>query len=356
MARAVLLSVVCSVLLIGCALPFHSAKSKPHLVSRKERDANIGRAQIWAKTDIASMDLRRGPKRDGFGPDDTVTCHYVKKDFGGDTPKFGCQRDGDDDVMKVRYGRDNGEVYANVAATRILWALGFGADAVYPVRVVCQGCPQKMAREGTRDGDAITFDIAAIEHKFPGHDIDAHNEDPGWAWADLDKIDESSGGAPTSERDALKLLAVFLQHTDNKSDQQRLVCLTKEPPETGECHDPFMMIHDVGQTFGRANLFDRALLGSVNFERWSTTPIWDDAKRCIGNLAPSERGTLTDPIISEGGRTFLSGLLAQLTDQQLQDVFSVARFDRKPHGGAPVDDWVAAFKHKREEIAAVECR
>ena len=356
MARAALLSILCSLLLMGCAIPFQSANSRKHLVSRKERNDDIRRAQIWTATDVPSMDLRRGPKRDGFGPDDTVTCHYVKKDFGGATPKFGCQRDGDDDVMKVRYGRDNGEVYANVAATRILWALGFGADAVYPVRVVCEGCPQKMASEGTAEGNAVVFDIASIEHKFPGRDIDAHNEDPGWSWSDLDKIDESSGGASTSERDALKLLAVFLQHTDNKPEQQRLVCLSKEPSETGECREPFMMVHDVGQTFGRANLLDRASLGSVNFERWSTTSMWDDPKHCIGNLAPSQRGTLSDPIISEGGRRFLSGLLNQLTDKQLADVFSVARFDQKPSGGAPVADWVSAFKHKREEIDSVQCR
>jgi hypothetical protein len=354
MAKAVLGSIVCGLLVVSCGLPLHSQK---HLVSRKERNAAIRHAQLWTPTDVASMDMRTGPKREGFAPGDTVTCRFVEKDFGGNTPKFGCRRDGDDEVMKVRYGRDNGEVYANVAATRVLWALGFGADAVYPVRVDCKGCPQKMAAEGAAEADGVTFDIAAIEQKFPGRDIDAHGEDPGWAWADLDKIDEQSGGAPTSQRDGLKLLAVFLQHTDNKPEQQRLVCRGKDAnPETGACANPFMMIHDVGQTFGRANLFDRASLSSVNYERWSTTPIWNDPERCIGNLSPSQRGTLSDPIISESGRKFLSDLLAQLSDRQLHDVFDVARFDRKPNGGAPVDDWVAAFKHKREEIDSVRCR
>ena len=32
-------------------------------------------------------------------------------------------------------------------------------------------------------------------------------------------------GAPRAQRDALKLLAVFLQHTDRKPEQQRIVCL-----------------------------------------------------------------------------------------------------------------------------------
>src|SRR5581483_217635 len=98
------------------------------------------------------------------------------------------------------------------------------------------------------------------------------------------------------------------------------------------------------------NLFDRAVLSSVNYERWSTTPIWNDAERCIGNLAPSQRGTLSDPIISEGGRKFLVDLLSQLSDRQLADAFSVARFDKKPHGGAPVDERVDGVKHEREEI------
>jgi len=64
---------------------------------------------------------------------------------------------------------------------------------------------------------------------------------------------------------------------------------------------------------------------------------------------------LSDPTISEEGRKFLADLLMQLTDQQLVDLFSVARFDSKPHGGAPIEAWVTAFKAKRQEIASRRC-
>ena len=37
--------------------------------------------------------------------------------------------------VKVKFGENNGEVHGEVAATRLLWALGFGADVMYPVRV-----------------------------------------------------------------------------------------------------------------------------------------------------------------------------------------------------------------------------
>jgi hypothetical protein len=79
-------------------------------------------------------------------------------------------------------------------------------------------------------------------------------------------------------------------------------------------------------------------------------------------LSRSVTGTLgDDPHISEAGRRFLADLLLQLTDQQLQDLFQVARIDRrsrKPNSSAPptsVDEWVAAFKHKREEIVHARC-
>jgi hypothetical protein len=122
-----------------------------------------------------------------------------------------------------------------------------------------------------------------------------------------------------------------------------------------------MMMHDVGLTFGHANYINRTSTGSVNFDEWSTTPVWRDAKKCVGHMSQSITGTLGDPTISEAGRQFLADLLVQLTDQQLKDLFEVARIDsrsRKPGSSKPpatVDEWVTAFKHKRDEIVTNHC-
>jgi hypothetical protein len=106
---------------------------------------------------------------------------------------------------------------------------------------------------------------------------------------------------------------VIIQHTDSKPAQQRLVCVAKHVPEDGEpCPETFMMINDLGLTFGRANVLNRNSLGSVNFEGWSQTPVWRDSKECIGNLPKSASGTLEFPVVSEEGRKFLAGLLLQL--------------------------------------------
>jgi hypothetical protein len=162
-------------------------------------------------------------------------------------------------------------------------------------------------------------------------------------------------------------MAVFLQHTDNKTVQQRLLCLpvaaTAEPatPPGPGCEKPFMMIHDLGNTFGKANSFNRAAISGVNLANWSSVPIWKDAKQCVGNLSKSFTGNLSNPRITEEGRKFLADLLVQLTDAQLHDLFTVARFAqgparmRAPAGQDTVAAWVAAFKHKRDEIVQAHC-
>lgn len=341
----------------GLAACGHGIAKPEKFVSAATRQSALRRAQIWRQTDVGSMDLTDGPQGKGaFAPEALVRCEYDNERLGGNTPKFACTHD-DHDHLKVRYGRNNGEVYASVAATRLLWALGYGADAVYPVRIVCEGCPASIHDDHPASAGETRFDIAAIERKFPGDDIQAASTGAGWSWPELDEVDPGAGGAPLEQRDGLKLLAVVIQHSDSKANQQRLVCVGERKSDRGVdgCADPFLMIHDVGQTFGASNMFNRGSIGSVNLTRWSRTPVWKDAKRCIGNLEASQTGTLTNPSISEAGRRFLSGLLAQLSDDQLRDLFTVARFDRKPQGGGSVDAWVDAFKHKRDEIADVSC-
>jgi hypothetical protein len=325
-----------------------------------ERAALIKRAQVWKATDIAKMNIKAGPQMKGaFAPGETVTCGYVKERLGGRTPKFSCAIAPEDNV-KVRYARWNGEIYAGVAATRLLWALGFGADGLYPVHVLCRGCPAELAAEGRTEPGAILFDAAAIERKMPGHELVAPGVGEGWSWPELDLVDERAGGAPLAHRDALKLLAVFLQHTDSKREQQRIMCLDAKLDGSGaDCREPFMMVHDVGLTFGRANPLNRNQLGSVNLERWANTAVWRDGAHCIANLSPSQTGTLTHPLISEAGRKFLASLLTQLSDDQLRDLFDVARFgDRFLPGdtsGSPVSAWVDAFKHKRDQVTGATC-
>ena len=71
------------------------------------------------------MDLKAGPPRnDAFEPNATVTCTSVNKTMTGNSPKFTCAIAPDDEV-KVKYGKANGEVYGEVAATRAVVDAGW---------------------------------------------------------------------------------------------------------------------------------------------------------------------------------------------------------------------------------------
>src|SRR6185436_20438814 len=121
--------------------PARRPKVDPAFVAA--HDAALRRARVWFKPEkpIADANLGvTGPEPDGFHKDAVVNCTFKIEGASGTTPKFVCVlQDGDE--IKVKYGRDNPEVYTEVMATRLLNALGFPADRMYPVaRVRCFGC------------------------------------------------------------------------------------------------------------------------------------------------------------------------------------------------------------------------
>lgn len=336
----------------------------------EERRALLERAEVWQPTRVASLDLLAGPDaKDGFRFNESVECEFdfPDKPFSGVTPKFDC-RFSPDDKVKVKYGRDNGEVYAEVAATRLFWAMGFFVDRMYPVRVTCHQCPENPHRESTtnwqlgRPSRVATrvFAPATIERPFKGEDIEVPGYE-GWGWRELEHVGGEDGGATRAQIDALKLLAVFVQHVDSKPEQQALVCadddVTEDRRGNESCRRPKLVVKDLGSTFGAAHKlrYDKMQLAS-----WRSVDIWKDKDSCQGHLTRSFVGSLEHPRISEAGRKFLADRLSQLSDAQLRDLFTAARVEERPDRvdgrQATVADWVAAFKDKRAQITEHRCR
>lgn len=313
----------------------------------------IARSQVLLPGDIASRNTRTGPDEPGALPSGaTVACDYIDKKLGGLSPKFACRTAGGEE-LKVKYGGTNGEVYAEVAASRLLWALGFGADRMYSVRVVCRGCPDIAGSVRTARGEQI-LDPVAIEREMPGVELLDR-----WSWKDLDLVDPARGGASTAERDAFRLLAVFLQHADSKPEQQRVICLD-DSPAPARCEQPLLMMHDVGITFGRSYRMQRR--ASMDLEEWSTLPVWREGPGCVGHLGSSLGATLVDPTIGEAGRALLAERMLQLTDEQVRGIFEAARIHlrpRDPHDGRSgfptAAEWAEAFTQKRAQIVDRRC-
>jgi hypothetical protein len=342
------------------------AAASPQWTTKAARLDAIRRAQVWAPRNIPSMDLKQGPPGPGaFTPGQTITCDYVEREMSGRSPKFTCVIPGPQpDALKVKYGLDNAEVYGEMLTTRLLWALGFGADRMYSVRVVCRGCPARIKAEQVLPSGDRVFDPAVVERKMTGREIGTKG-DEGWSWKELDLVDPEAGGAPQAHRDALKLLAVMVQHSDSKPSQQRLICLDADADSgnggQSECRRPFMLMQDVGLTFGKTDMFYRKV-NYANLARWSGVEVFAERAGCVGNLYKPFLGTLEMPPISEGGRQFLAGLLEQLSDAQIHDLFDAARVTLRPTAagqdrrtGLTTVEWVAAFKQKRQEIASRRC-
>ena len=92
------------------------------------------------------------------------------------------------DVVKVKYGEKNGEVYAEIAASRLFWALGFKVDrSIRPASVVGTVPLIRLppARGiGSWEGHAMSTTTCSIRPRLsagPGSPIEVPGFE-GWAW------------------------------------------------------------------------------------------------------------------------------------------------------------------------------
>jgi len=327
-----------------------AARGGDGTASNDERNDAVARAQVWRAPSVPIGRASLGPDPNAHR---SLECRFKLTDLGGTTPKFHCLLDRGTEI-RAKYGRGE-EIPAEAAATRLLKALGFGADTVALVeRLRCYGCPRapfttlkiveatkaRHVYERVIDHDKYQeFEWTAVEEKFDAPAIETPDQE-GWAFWELDMIDPSKGGAPRAHIDALRLMALFLAHWDNKAANQRLVCLSRAWRAGMRCREPFLLLHDVGSTFGPTR---------VDLDGWVRAPLWQDRATCTVSMRslPYGGGTFGMARISEAGRRFLTTRLNQLSDAQIADLFSGARFDKQEGlltTARPVSEWVGVFK------------
>jgi hypothetical protein len=328
----------------------------------RARDAALAAARVWSppETPVSAFDFTANPAR-GFAPSDDVSCRFTVRKPSGATPKFHCQLpDGRD--IKVKYGNRNAELQAELAGTRLLRALGFPADEMFAVRAVhCAGCPafpfpslscrERLGLDLLCLGGAIdytrvrTFFSVVIERRMDARVVEAF-DGQGWAWYELDRIDSLRGGSTRAEVDALRLMAVFLAHWDNKAANQRLICPAGREIGDDGCAAPMAMVQDVGATFGP---------NRIDLPNWRAAPVWRDRATCTVSMEnlPYAGATFPPRRISDAGRLMLARLLEQLSTRQLADLFTasgIVRYDAIDAESRGADGWIKAF---RERVAAI---
>jgi hypothetical protein len=311
------------------------------------RNRALARAKVLRDEpfEATRIDFAVDPNRGMVDPKFTI-CKYQPDEISGTTPKFDCVLQSGEKV-KVKYGYTR-EIPSEIATSRLLHALGFGADRVSKVETVrCYGCPfQPFHMRSLWELTGLTefmdkridynsyrdFGAVSVERNFDGEPIEVGDE-RGWGFYELKNIDPAQGGATRAEVDALRLIAVFIHHWDNKTSNQRLICPNSK---TADCAHPLAMIQDVGSDFGPKK---------VHLEHWKSKPVWGDANSCLVTMKsmPYKGGTFADTTISEEGRRFLGDRLKQLSRSQVESLFASAGLEDVP-------EWAATFEDKVRQI------
>ena len=359
----------------------------------EERVRYLANATIWHDHGpLTPDDIRKGPKAAipeviANAGDTPIECRYDRPgvDLGGKTPKFSC-RTTDGKTLRVKYYDGSGgnrEVFAEIAATRLMWALGFDADPVFPAVISCPDCPaDPWHGSGSRQTRRY---YVGYEPHYVGTIITSTKDlDQGWTFGELDNAINSlpAGALRARQRmhfDALSLLAVFLQHGDRKRSQQRLVCRGEIDVSKGDMHevesdikdisapvlferpgeqtcvgDIFVTIQDVGATFGGAGTFTKSS-AKIHLKSWEGKKIFSSG--CRGNIGVSGSAGSDaegDPLIGEAGRQFLAAQFKRLTPEHVRAIFETAHVTEL-RGEPGVDAWVAAFLDKVRQIDEAHC-
>jgi hypothetical protein len=218
-------------------------------------------------------------------------------------------------------------------------------------RLRCHGCPANpfvtmkvldlIGNEPHSTDEFTDFEWVAVERRFEAAPIE-DDERKGWAWWELKDVN-----APTEDLDALRLLAVFLAHWDNKADNQRLVCMDAGAHDPNRpCADPLLMIQDLGATFGPTK---------VNLSQWRTMPVWIDRATCTVSMRamPFHGSTFADARLTEAARLRVGRALASFSDADLRAWLTTARFPQfyaATDDGKDLDAWVAAYRLRVDQI------
>lgn len=270
--------------------------------------APSGSAVLWEPVAIAERDLYWGPGgREMFPVMEGMT--YVDRQVGGNNLKFRLRdKEGRDWVVKAA-----DESQPEVAATRLLWAIGYPTEVDYLVPKV------SIAKWGNRKN--VRFEARPKGVKRGDR----------WSWDD-------NPFKATNEFAGLRIMMAMLNNWDLKDENT--VILEKDGKS-------YYAISDLGSSFGKLARHSGTRSGrSVNEPEHYADATFIKAVdgQMIQFNYTAQRADLMQGINVQHGR-WLADLLLQLSDKQIQDAFRAANY--KPEEIALL---TASFKARIAEL------
>lgn len=293
---------VISMMIVSCSSVFAQTKSDKPAKKDKQIPANAKRV-LWTEPEnISSRDLFLGPGGAAMKPDlSRVT--FIKVETGGFSTKYRV-KDGSGRTWVAKVGQ---EARPETAAVRLAWAVGYPTEINYLVPCVhIAGAPaphKKEYRCGNNGHANVRFEARPANVKRLEN----------WNWKQNPFV-----GKP--ELNGLIVLMSVLNNWDLKDDNNKILLVNNDGGQP-ELH---YIISDLGATFGKTGGFlSRSRNEPEDYVKAKFVEGVDG-----GRVRLNYDGKQTDLFgnISVSDAKWIGNLLAQVTDQQLQDAFRAANF------------------------------
>ncbi len=298
---------IATMILTGCAM---NAPVTPRPAGRK--------AVLWIDPgSIAARDLFWGNGSAERAPKPPFV--FVEEDTDGTQPKV-VVRDAAGREWSAKFGE---EVHSGIAASRIVWALGYVADEIYFV----PGGTITGATGLTQAAKAIAPDGAFARASFRLRDARAERAAERWTFADNPFV-------RSRELSGLAILMTMLGNWDIQGTRNNRIL------EAGNADH--YIVSDLGATFGKMGAFP-APRSKWNLEDFQKEEFIEKVEDGLVDLDYEGYGGINTVPIAHA--RWFAGLAAQLTDTQLTEALRAS-------GATPaeIDGFAARLRAKITEL------
>jgi len=256
-----------------------------------KKNGPTGSPILWEATDVASYDTSAGPLGD-LQPD-LSNLTFVKEETGGYSKKYEIK----DAAGHIWVAKVGDEAQSETAAVRLVSALGYKTDANVLV--------PKLTIPGKGDFTNVRLEARPVGVKRLGT----------WSWKD-------NPFKGTKEFQGLKIMMAFLNNWDMKEANN--VILEQDGKD-------YYAISDLGVSFGKTGsnglpVFWRVGRSRNDPEQYAEADFIKRVKdgKITFNFNGKNDGSLGGVTTADG--RWLSDLLNQLTDKQIENAFRAANY------------------------------
>ncbi|HLM56061.1 MAG TPA: hypothetical protein VK422_08005 [Pyrinomonadaceae bacterium] len=297
------LQAICYALFLVLALAFESDVSAGQ--KKKVEEMPQGTHVLWQEpADIESRDLLVGPGGEEMRPDLSDVTFLKDESTTGYSVKFRV-RDGKGKTWVAKLGN---EAQPETAAVRLTWAVGYATEVNYLapcVRIKGAPKPKKDVNRCENNGFANV--------RFEARSEDVKRLDS-WSW-------RSNHFSGSKEFAGLVVMMGLFNNWDLKDDNNKVIYVPGANGAQGELRH---IVSDLGATFGKTGNF---ITHSRNEpEKFAKTKFVEKVEGGKVRFDLSTKNSALFDDITVENAAWIGGLLAKLSDKQIEDAFRAANY------------------------------